>query len=250
MTLITTLSELDQYEDSLIRAFQQHPCLQRAESLPTEKFYALLLQRRFLSLAFTPVYDMAIDGLTDHKTRQTVRRILREEYPGIRGNVPSHREDLVSDLLTRGIEHGQIINRTPSMQTMSVLQGTFALLAGNINEAYYQIKLLTIVRFWGEVLVAAEYEKLWTRMQTLGLSTSGGKQSHFYYPHLVHDSKKKSLAHLSLIGSTHSDQLAIMLKEFLQDTASLSYCAEVTKTIVAIKTEFYDQFIEYPHKSS
>ena len=50
-----------------------------------------VLQRRFLSLAFTPVYDAAIDGLTHPRDKQSARRILREEYPGERGTVPSHR---------------------------------------------------------------------------------------------------------------------------------------------------------------
>ena len=70
MSLITTLAELDQYEDRLIQRFQQHPCFQQIQSLPKEQFHLLLLQRRFLSLAFTPVYDMVIDGIKESKARQ------------------------------------------------------------------------------------------------------------------------------------------------------------------------------------
>ena len=243
MSLITTLAELDQYEDRLIQSFQQHPCFQQIQSLPREQFHLLLLQRRFLSLAFTPVYDMVIDGIKESKARQSARRILREEYPDRRGNVPSHREDLVSDLLNLGIHYNQIINCTPSAQTLGVLQKTFALLAGNIVDDLYQIKLLTILRFWGEVLVSAEYTMLWERIHTMGLTTSGEKRSLFYHLHMVHDAKKKSLIHLSLIGSTHSDLLAVSLKTLLQDESSLSYCAKIEDEILAIKNEFYNQFI-------
>lgn len=238
-----TLAQLNQVEDDLIRTFQQHRCFQQIMDLPTTRFLEILLQRRFLSLAFTPIYDLAIDGLLDNMARQVARRILREEYPGERGNIPSHREDLVTDLLVLGISRHQVINSQPTAQTLQALQQSIAFLTGNLEDPLYQVKLLTFLRFWGEVLVAAEYEMLWKRMEAMGLSGSGEKRSRFYYPHLVHDAKKKSLAQLSLTGSTHSDQLAISLKAVLQNAASLHYCAEVTGAIVALKTQFYDQFL-------
>jgi hypothetical protein len=42
--------------------------------------------------------------------------------------------------------------------------------------------LLTILRFWGEVLVSVEYGELWRRMAR-HLTSDGENRSVFYYPH-------------------------------------------------------------------
>jgi len=240
--MIKTLADLDHYEDELIAQFKQQRCFQQLATLSDEQFFQILLQRRFLSLAFTPIYDLAIDGLTDAKAKQIARRILREEYPGERGTVPSHREDLMSDLLQLGLTRHAILNSTPNPATLAVIQETFALFAGDPDDAHYQVKLLTILRFWGEVLIAAEYEMLWERLQALGLTATGPQRSRFYYLHFIHDAKQKPLTHLSLIGSTHSDLLAICLKTLLTSAPAIAYCAQVEGKIVAIKTAFYAHF--------
>ncbi|MEV8306095.1 hypothetical protein AB0P36_01725 [Streptomyces flavidovirens] len=73
--------ELDGFEDGLIERFREHPVLANITRLPEEGFAAILLQRRFLSLAFTPAYDLAIDLLRDEAGLRIARIILREEYP-------------------------------------------------------------------------------------------------------------------------------------------------------------------------
>lgn len=244
MTNIRTLADLDHYENALIRRFQQHPCLHNLAGLSQAKFFDLLLQRRFLSLAFTPVYDMAIDGLTHPKAKQSARRILREEYPGERGTMPSHREDLVSDLLQIGVSHHQIMNTVPNNATFQVLQRSFAFFAGDPDTPYYQIKLMTLLRFWGEVLIAAEYQMLWPRLEMMGLQKSGACVSRFYYPHIVHDAKHKPLTQYSAVSAiTHSDLLAASLQTLLDQEEAIAYCAEVEMEIVTIKSSFYDQFV-------
>lgn len=244
MTNIRTLADLDDHEDVLIQRFQQHPCLHNLASLSQTGFVGLLLQRRFLSLAFTPVYDMAIDGLTHPRDKQSARRILREEYPGERGTVPSHREDLVSDLLQIGLTHHQIMSAVPSDATLKTLQRTFAFFAGDPDTPHYQVKLMTLLRFWGEVLIAAEYQMLWPRLESMGLQKSGAHSSRFYHPHLVHDAKHKSVTQYSLVSATtHSDQLAISLQSLLDKEEAVAYCAEIETEIVTIKSGFYDQFV-------
>ena len=249
MIAVKSLTDLDCYEDALIQRFQQHPCLHDLAILSPTDMCALLLQRRFLSLAFTPVYDMAIDGLTDPKAKQSARRILREEYPGERGTVPSHREDLVSDLLQVGLTRHQIMNAVPSDTTLTTLQRTFALFAGDPDAPNYQIKLLTLLRFWGEVLIAAEYQMLWPRLESMGLQKSGTHSSLFYHPHFIHDAKRKPLTQRSLVGSTHSDLLAVSLQILLDSEEAFQYCAEIETEIMTIKTGFYDQVtLEKAHR--
>ena len=77
--------------------------LRSLASLEDDDFRDILLQRRFLSLAFTPAYDLAIDLLTDEEGLEIARVILREEYPRPEGRTRSHREDMKEDLLRLGI---------------------------------------------------------------------------------------------------------------------------------------------------
>jgi hypothetical protein len=73
------MRDLDVFEDALIERFRQHPVLAGAARLAEADFAALLLQRRFVSLAFTPSYDLAIDLLSDEAGLRIARAVLREE---------------------------------------------------------------------------------------------------------------------------------------------------------------------------
>lgn len=245
MRTISTLDDLNNYEDQLIQRFQKHPCLHNLAGLSQANFVGLLLQRRFLSLAFTPVYDMAIDGLlTNSKAQQSARRILREEYPGADGTEPSHRENLIYDLKRIGLTHYQIMNSVPSSATFKTIQRTVAFFAGDPVALHYQIKLITLLRFWGEVLISAEYQMLWSRLQSMGLQKTGESRSRFYYPHIVHDAKRKPLGQYSINATTHPDQLALSLQALLNTKEAIAHCAEIETEIVAVKSAFYDQFID------
>ena len=56
---------------------------------------SVLLQKRYHSFAFTPLYDFAIDTLRSNEARSVAQEIVREEYPL---NEQSHGEDLFEDL--------------------------------------------------------------------------------------------------------------------------------------------------------
>lgn len=96
------MEELDRFEDELIERYAQHPVLANIAQLSDEDFTAILLQRRFLSLAFTPAYDLAIDLLRDEEGLRIARVILREEYPDSHG-MRSHREDMTADMYRLGV---------------------------------------------------------------------------------------------------------------------------------------------------
>ncbi|MBV7330182.1 hypothetical protein KFU94_18420 [Chloroflexi bacterium TSY] len=244
MAALKTLRNLDKYEQMLISRFKSHPCFGNLYRFSREEFLTLLLQRRFLSLAFTPVYDMAIDGLTDPQAKQTARHLLREEYPDERGVVLSHREDLVTDLLSLGATRKMLFESHPTDVTLQSIQSTFALFGGYTDDDFYQIRLLTILRFWGEVLVSVEYGMLWDRLEEMGLAPTGGKQSIFYYLHYRHDAKQKSLDDPALVVAiAHADRLAVHLTELLTSPSAIEHCAQVEEEILVVKSQFYDQFI-------
>jgi len=78
------ISRADAIERCLLQRLTDHPVLRRVASLTRTELVALLLQRRFISMIFTPVYDMGIDALSDltptrwaWRVRSCVRSIRR-----------------------------------------------------------------------------------------------------------------------------------------------------------------------------
>lgn len=237
------ITNLDKEEDRLLALFRSHTIFQRIELISQEDFLQILLQRRFLSLALTTVYDIAIDALTDLEAIKVARQILREEYPDMNGNTPSHREELVHDLVSLGATKSEILGSRPTTVTTAVIEETLSLISVAAAELC-DVKLLTILRFWGEVLVSVEYSEFWKRMSKQ-LSNSGDNQSRFYYPHYCHDARE-SLDKASLLSSTHSGRLGARLRKMLDTEKSRECFLEMEKEILDIKTRFYDQFTELP----
>lgn len=239
------MRELDGFEDGLIERFEGHPVLANIARLPEDDFAALLLQRRFVSLAFTPSYDLAIDLLRDEVGRRIARVILREEYPDSHGHTRSHREDMTEDLLRIGIPRRSLVETRPTPATRKAIDDAFDMIAeagARSSQQDADIRLLAILRFWGEVLVSVEYGRLWGRIGPL-LTESGMNRSRFYYPHYVHDAKAHPLATVSLLSTTHSDRLATRLRELLSRAESSDCFREVEERALRVKTGFYDQFL-------
>ncbi|WP_433263438.1 hypothetical protein ACQPZF_32200 [Actinosynnema sp. CS-041913] len=233
--------ELDEFEDALIARVRAHPVLANVARLPEGEFQALLLQRRFLSLAFTPAYDLAIDLLTDEQSVRIARTILREEYPGEDGRSPSHREEMKEDILRLGVPRRDLVTSRPTRATVESITATFDLISEAGAGEHPDVALLTVLRFWGEVLVAVEYEELWARIGPVL-----GERSTFYLPHKVHDAKVRPLAEASPLASTHSDQLGVRLWQALRSAGERECFKHTEEAIANIKTAFYDQFALQP----
>ncbi|MBT2451076.1 hypothetical protein J7F03_29175 [Streptomyces sp. ISL-43] len=236
------LHDLDEFEDTLIGRFEEHPVLANITRLPDEDFAALLLQRRFVSLAFTPSYDLAIDLLGDEEGLRIARIILREEYPDAYGHSPSHREDMTWDLRRLGVSREALVASRPTAATKRAIGDTLDLIADAGGHEDADLRLLTVLRFWGEVLVAVEYGRLWERMEPL-LAPGGRIQSRFYHPHHLHDAKTHSLATVSLLSGTHSDRLATRVTELLAREETTGRFKEMEERTLQLKVDFYDQFL-------
>lgn len=234
-------NELDSFEDGLIERFRAHPVLANLDRLDDGNFRAVLLQRRFLSLAFTPAYDLAIDLLTDEPGRKIARVILREEYPGSKGDVPSHREDMKEDLLALGVTRAELVEARPTPATQQAIVNTLDVISEAGRGEHADAQLLTILRFWGEVLVSVEYGELWPRMASR-LTDSGKNRSRFYYPHLVHDAKVRPLDAPSVLSATHSDQLGRRLWKLLGPADAQECFKRTERAVLDVKLGFYNQF--------
>lgn len=236
------MNHLNDAEDELIDRFRRHPVVAGMATLAEPDFHSVLLQRRFLSLAFTPAYDLAIDLLRDDDIVRTARVILREEYPDNRGYTPSHREDMRDDILALGVPRDVLVSTPPTAQTLETITATFHLIATAGTHEHADLRLLTALRFWGEVLVSVEYGQLWPRMSAR-LIVDGDNRSRFYYPHHIHDAKAQPLTATSPLAATHSDRLGIRLATLLADERVWPSFLQVEEDIVRLKCAFYDQFL-------
>jgi hypothetical protein len=217
----------DSIEDELLRRFTAHPVFDRIEQIGQDAFLEILLQRRFLSLMFPVMYDIGIDGLTDPVAIKVVREILREEYPDPSGETPSHREDLVADLVTLGVTRGQVLASRPTAVTRSVIERSFALIA-QATERDNDLELVSV-----------EYGEYWRRMDAQ--FGAAGRVSRFYHPHHHHDGRDP----LSTAGedsATHSGRLGACLVRLLDGQDGEERFAATEARVLALRLEFYDQF--------
>jgi len=228
----------DAFEAALLVRFSAHPVLRDVERLAPDAFLEVLLQRRFLSLMFAVVYDIGIDGLDDETAVRLVREILREEYPDPSGETPSHREDLVADLLALGATREQVLASRPSDVTAGVVADTLALML-DAAAAGDDVAVLTILRFWGEVLVSVEYGEFWRRME--GAFSAAGVPSRFYHPHHHHDGREP-LADASAASRTHSGRLGACLAGLLPADGAAACLEETERRVLELRLRFYDQF--------
>ena len=134
----------DSVEAELLARFTAHPVFRSVEQIGQAAFLEILLQRRFLSLMFPVMYDVGIDGLTDPTAIRVVREILREEYPDPSGQTPSHREDLVADLVTLGATRAQVLAARPTPVTQAVIERSFAIIA-EATQGADDLELMTII---------------------------------------------------------------------------------------------------------
>ncbi len=236
----------DAVEDELLARFTAHPVFVHIEQIGQDAFLEVLLQRRFLSLMFPVMYDIGIDGLTDPTAVKVVREILREEYPDPSGATPSHREDLVADLVTLGATRAQVLASRPTAVTRAVIDRSFALLA-EATEGDSDLELMTIIRFWGEVLVSVEYGEYWRRMA--GRFAAAKVPSRFYHPHHHHDGRDP-LATAGEDSLTHSGRLGACLVRLLAGEDGAERFAATEARVLALRLEFYDQFRATPGRAN
>jgi len=229
------ISRADAIERCLLQRLTDHPVLQRVASLTRTELVALLLQRRFISMIFTPVYDMGIDALSDADALGLAREIVREEYPQGR---PSHREDLVDDLMSLGATRSQVLACKPTAETIATVNESLELMA-EATTADGDVRVLAMLRLWGEVVVSVEYGVFWSAMKPL--FEASDKASSFYFEHYSHDGCEQ-LATAST--RTHSGRLGVCLRDLLSSGSAVDAFEDVETRIVDSRLRFYDQFVE------
>lgn len=251
MLLAARLREVADLDDQLIQDFVHHPVLARLGAMPRAYILDILLQRRFISFAFTPMYELALDVLTDAKAQAALRELLRAEYADSDGS--THREKLMMDLAALGATRSLVLRSRVSGATLDTIRDLLAMMMPERPDEHDELDQLTILsalRLAGEVLVAAEYTAFWPHLERLGLSAEkrpGSSLSAFYYPHLVHDSRAHRLDSDPRPGIAHghADVLSEHLREMLLRSSNdgLASCMQAMQRAQRIKKAFYDQWL-------
>lgn len=242
------IETLNKNELILIKKLASHPVFKGIQSIEWAELINILLQRRFLSLSIINFYELAIDSLTDNDIKSTVREILYEEYPrNTKGEpLPSHRELLFHDLLNLGASRETILSSAETAHTRAIREESFRLLTRHLDTRNFQVGIITILRFWAEVLISVEYQCLWKKIsERLSASKSDkNPRSEFYYFHMIHDARISDIGKEGLLGGlTHSQALALHLKKSIFSEEALEYCISLEKEVFQLKYQFYDQFI-------
>ena len=225
------LAELDILEDSIIEEYRKN-LAHIVKNLSNAEFKWMLLQRKWTSYAFTPLYDFGIDSIANEKIKTILREIRNDEYPP---NMPSHREDLIHDLKLIGIEFDEIINSSPTKITTDAIKKQFDFLKIREEQELHDIKVAAFLRFGLEVLVSVEYSVFVERLEDFGLNRRNSK---FYWPHYMHDMKQNPLGRE---GRTHSDMLSRQLSEMLDTIKKVSFCSKATVKAYELRSKFFEQ---------
>lgn len=244
---ISFSGQMDDIELANIQKLQDNLVIKNIHSLSPAQFSELLLQRRFLSLAITNLYDLAIDSNIGKDCKSILRRIQREEYPDPTSKEqfpPSHREDLVFDLQQLGITLQEILQSRPSKQTKACIDSMINKMLdyGSENSA---IKTITFIRFSGEVLVSEEYKCLWSRiadvLESLG-HNNPKLTSRFFWPHIIHDARCSFTVEMRK-SKTHSSYLGVVLSRLVNNHSDLSLFKAAEQDALRLKCFFYNQFV-------
>ncbi len=111
-----------------------------------------------------------------------------------------------------------------------------------------EVAVVTMLRFWGEVIVSVEYGAYWKRMAKHfdPPDQPGDRPSRFYFPHYAHDGsdtlEASSVASIYDPEATHAGRLGGYLKSLLGEPGAAEAFAMVESRILEIRLRFYDQF--------
>jgi pyrroloquinoline quinone (PQQ) biosynthesis protein C len=232
MENVSLVHELFAFEDKLVQQFHRHPFFQRFGRMSTDELHAYLIQKWFLSENFVAWYDRVINGLQDAEAREVLRHIIFDETPQ---DAPSHREDLLTDLVYIGVQRSCVLTAKPTRETLRTKQRLHDIIS--YREHDYDLQAMVTLRMAGEVLVAEEYRHVVPELETrFGLTP---ERSRFYAPHFYHDRKEgpQDTAMFSHTGSFES-----VLARMITDTQKLDVALRSAQKAYDARVSFYDQF--------
>ena len=140
--------------------------------------------------------------------------------------------------MSLGATRSQVLACKPTAETIATVNESLELMA-EATTADSDVRVLAMLRLWGEVVVSVEYGVFWSAMKPL--FEASDKASSFYFEHYSHDGCEQ-LATAST--RTHSGRLGVCLRDLLSSGSAVDAFEDVETRIVDSRLRFYDQFVE------
>ncbi len=223
------LIELDSFEEKIISQLQQHPILRSLNTFSNPKLEDILLQKRWISLHFTPFYDIAICTFKSEEARTIAKEIVREEYLD-----SNHREDLVNDLIRCGLSRERIVSAKPSSETKKTVANLYQLVGWN---NHYDLRAALALRIAGEVLPGEENKVILDELQRRYQLTTD--QLPHYALHAAHDRKKVPFG---IESSSHADRFGTVITHLVDSAEKVELAKTIMGAAYHVRADFYDQF--------
>ncbi len=237
------LKALDDFENGIISRFRQTPVLSELDKLSNDKLKKLLLQRRQISLQFTPLYEKALAFVESPRLESGLKWLIKEEFPDGELN---HRRAIVEDLQKLGLSKRDIFSSQPTKGTYETIKGlhfvmdSFPIIEQSANA---DLGALIWLRMTMETLPGEEYDLIVKELVKPKRSFALTEQnSVFYVLHRDHDRKAAPMFEDSNDPKNHSNVIGKCLKELVNSEAKLAYAMNIMNMAESVKAGFYSQF--------
>ena len=228
------VKQYNEYENDLIRKFNQHKFYQQFPNFTKEKFTHYLLQLGHISTEFVKFIERAKLPIKSVKGKEAVRNILRDEIPA---KGPTHQDNRFADLKMIGLTENQILNTSATSETKDYLIKIYDLV--KYPQDNYDLKVLVILRVIGEVLVGETYKYVVKGLQKhYGMKP---EKSLFYTFHWQHDQKGGTG---DWGGKGHVEYYDVVLLGLIKDDEKLKIAKEAAKIAYDVRCKFHEQFID------
>lgn len=213
------------------------------------EFHKILNERKRLSWEFEKIYNTLVIIVDDAAAKEKIREIISYEFPI---GVPSHREELIEELVQIGVKRQRAVDMRCSSTTLAAIHKVNKVTEGMCRQKNRQIRALTFLRSWGEISTSLEYKIYWDLFLSKHLKKYGDDHDHrdvpesrFYWFHFEHDKavSKISDMHEDHCGThTHADDLGAAIAHTDISSVSENELKNMIGLSIEIKLEFYKQF--------
>lgn len=230
--------EFSQYEDSLLKKYEQHALFTDIQKLTNEQFLHVLTQYgEGISANFVKFLETALRQIRNEKAQGAIVRILRDEIPAVG---PTHQQMRSVACERIGIDPVTLASTNLTQATEGTIASYYNFICGaDLDFKNRDLALTTFVRVIGESLVGVVY-KTFTQeiVRRFGVRED---EIEFYSFHWHHDEKGGTPFEGGEIGHTEYYDIAMM--DLLKTEEDLREAKRAADIALDIRCKFQEQFI-------
>lgn len=231
--------EFSEYEDSLLKKYEQHALFTKIKTLSDKEFLNVLTQYgEGISANFVKFLETALRQIKTKSAQEAILQILRDEIPA---KGPTHQMMRSEACEKIGITPLELAS-TPLTATTQKTIDTYYDVICNPNRPWNNrdLGLTTFVRVVGESLVGVVY-RVFTQEIVRRFKVSEN-EIEFYSFHWHHDEKGGTPFDGGAIG--HTEYYDIAMQELLKTEADLEEAKRIGDLALDIRCKFQDQFVK------